>query len=65
MVAALALSKNFPTYSLMKRALLNSNAVVKTKRRNRAADAHTLLFWGIVGVALFALTACQSGGGGY
>ena len=49
----------------MKRAFLNSNAVVKTKRRNRAADAHTLLFWGIVGIALFALTACQSGGGGY
>ena len=45
--------------------LLNSNAAVKNKSRNWAADAHTLLFWGVVGVALFALTACQSGGGGY
>ena len=49
----------------MKPVFLKSNAVAKTKRRNRAAGAHTPLFWGIVSVALFALTTCQSGGGVY
>tara|TARA_B100001057_G_scaffold299915_1_gene300054 strand:+ start:2219 stop:2365 length:147 start_codon:yes stop_codon:yes gene_type:complete len=47
----------------MKNSLLNSNAVVKAKRRNKTADLQTLCMLGLMGLALFALTACQSGGG--
>ena len=42
---------------------LNSNAVAKPKRRNKKREMQTLLMLGLTGLALFMLTACQSGGG--
>ena len=47
----------------MENTLLNSNAVVKTKRSSKTAELQTLCMLGLMGLALFALTACENAGG--
>ena len=44
----------------MKNTFLNPNAVAKTKRRSKTADLQTLCMLGLMGLALFALTACEN-----
>ena len=46
----------------MKNTFLNSNAVAKTKRISKTANILTLCMLGLMGLALFALTACENPG---